>query len=204
MKKSLVLLSVLSLFALQANAESNSRGKKLSNNYTSSAAQANASARSNASANATGGSVKSTISNSVKNNNEQFQGQSQSTDNANNASLSVNVAGDNESRHPVSTAYAPSMSPSSQCMGVATGGVQGVSFGVSLGKSYESKQCNQRELARMFAQMGKTDSAMEVLCSIEGSESVTQCKQYKNNTTELAAKPSVIVDSSSILDKMGK
>lgn len=113
----------------------------------------------------------------------QFQGQS--TNNANNSSQSttVNVAGDTTNYEapdiPVSTAIGPSMSPSGQCMGVATGGVQGMSFGVSLGKSYESKPCNQRELARMFLLAGERTAAMQVLCSHEGAEVTDLCKGLK-------------------------
>jgi hypothetical protein len=107
--------------------------------------------------------------------NTQLQGQAQSTENSNNASQSTSFV-DNEARNPVNTSTAPSMSPSAQCMGVATGGAQTFGFGFSLGKSYESKPCNQRELARMFYLIGKSDAAMKVLCSMDGASVVKECK----------------------------
>jgi hypothetical protein len=92
--------------------------------------------------------------------------------NANNASQSVNF----DYERSAATAIGPGMSPSAQCMGVATGGVQVPGVGISLGKSYESKPCNDRELARMFAQLGKTESAMDILCKMDGADAVTDCK----------------------------
>lgn len=125
--------------------------------------------------------VKNTNLNTNLNTNKQGQAQAQKTENANNSSQSTTVQGDTTVFKapdiPVSTAYAPSMSPSAQCMGVASGGVQGMSIGISFGKSYESKPCNQRELARMFAQMGNTKAATQVLCSIEGADVITECQK---------------------------
>lgn len=129
----------------------------------------NANSNSNSNANSNSNSVKST----------NLNGQAQSTENANNASQAVNVGGDvyKAPDIPVSTAYAPNMSPSAQCMGVASGGVQGMSIGISLGKSYESTPCNQRELARIFFQMGEKTAALDVLCSMDGAGVVGICKK---------------------------
>ena len=92
----------------------------------------------------------------------------------------VQVQGDNfDPDYPVSSAIAPSMSPSAQCMGVATGGVQTMGFGFSVGKSYESKPCNQRELVRTLQALGQTQAALQVACSIEGAEVTTLCKGMK-------------------------
>lgn len=138
--------------------------------------------------------ISSSIHNSVKNSNQQTQGQGQEQfiknsgnsvatiaegANANSNNTNVTVQGDNFKAPdiPVATAIGPSMSPSAQCMGVATGGAQTMGFGISLGKSYESKPCNQRELARLFASMGKSEAAMSVLCSMDGAEVVKECKK---------------------------
>ena len=165
-KSKMVLVSVLLALGTSAQAGSNKDG--VSCNGNGSCATTNTTTNQ-------GGNVNN------KNSNQQAQGQMQSTKNSNNASQNteVVVAGDEDSRNPVSTAYAPSMSPSAQCMGVATGGIQGMSIGISVGKSYESKPCNQRELARMFAQIGDTDAARKVLCSMEGSEVVKECQEKK-------------------------
>lgn len=209
MKTYILALSVLMTLSTVSYAGENVYHKKSnqqpSSNSTS-LSHASAQASSHATANATGGSVKSTIENDVRNTNKQSQsqGQTQSTDNTNNASQAVTVDASHTEKFPVSSAYAPSMSPSSICMGVASGGAQGVGFGLSLGKSYESKQCNQRELARMFAQMGRMDSAMEVLCSIEGSESVSDCKLFKKTTSVDKNESVGLNEQSTILSVMGK
>ena len=82
---------------------------------------------------------------------------------------------------PVSTAVSSNMSPSAQCMGVATGAVQVPAFGFSVGKSYESKPCNQRELVRVLHTLNQDTAAIEVACSIEGAEVTTLCKDLKSN-----------------------
>ena len=104
----------------------------------------------------------------------QLQGQGQSN------SVSTTVNGDNIDI-PASSAYAPSMSPSAQCMGVASGGLQVPAFGFSMGKSYESKPCNQRELVRVLHSLNQDTAAIEVACSIEGAEVTTLCKGLKSN-----------------------
>lgn len=119
------------------------------------------------------GSGNSTVKTSVEQGQGQNQGQHQSADNE-----GVRVEGDRYETPeiPVATAIGPSMSPSGQCMGVATGGIQGMNIGISLGKSYESKPCNQRELARMFLVAGERKAAMQVLCSHDGAEVTDLCK----------------------------
>jgi hypothetical protein len=112
----------------------------------------------------------------------QAQGQAQSTNNSNNASQTTTFV-DNEARNPVNSAISSNMSPSAQCMGVATGAVSGPGISVSLGKSYESKQCNQRELVRVLSQLGQNVAALQVACSIEGAEVTDLCKTYQTKTT---------------------
>lgn len=174
--------------------------KNLSPEATANANSSNLNNNANTNSNTNANSNTNTNANSNKQAQGQVQGQSQSTKNSNNAtqSTSVVVQGDNfeAARIPVSTAYAASMSPSAQCMGVATGGAQGIGFGISLGKSYESKPCNQRELARMFAQIGNTNAATQVLCSMEGSEVVSECQKAKPaaKTANVEAKSALQLD----------
>ena len=108
----------------------------------------------------------------------QLQGQNQGQSVQTSNSVSTNITGDNFDI-PVASSYAPSMSPSAQCMGVASGGVQTMGFGFSMGKSYESKPCNQRELVRVLHSLNQDTAAIEVACSIEGAEVTTLCKGLK-------------------------
>lgn len=80
---------------------------------------------------------------------------------------------------PVSTAYAPNLNPTAQCMGVVSAGGTGVNIGLSFGKSYESKPCNDRELARMFAQLGQVEASYEILCNMNGAQNVSFCEGYR-------------------------
>lgn len=198
MKKNLLILSLLTIFTLTANA-GNNKHESNSQPSNSSISSATALATPKSSASATGGSVKSTIQNDVRNTNKQKQEQIQGQEQV------VNVSGDvTQFPRIASSAYAPSMSPSAMCLGVASGGAQGVGFGLSLGKSYESKQCNQRELARMFAQMGRMDSAMEVLCSIDGSDVVGDCKLFKKSVLTETPQSVGVNEQSNILSTWGK
>ena len=136
-------------------------------------------------------SVKTLTTNTVSNKQSQYQHQRQNqnatggdavstSQGGNGGNSQVQVQGDNfDPNIPVSSAIAPSMSPSAQCMGVATGGVQTMGFGFSVGKSYESKPCNQRELVRTLQALGQTQAALQVACSIEGAELTTLCKGMK-------------------------
>ena len=110
----------------------------------------------------------------------QLQGQAQAQAQGLANSVNTTVNGDKYDI-PVASAYAPSMSPSAQCMGVASGGLQVPAFGFSLGKSYESKPCNQRELVRVLHSLNQDTAAIEVACSIEGAEVTTLCKGLKSN-----------------------
>jgi len=123
------------------------------------------------------------ITNRNKNNNSnsnynsanqgQMQGQlqGQSTNNANNSSLSVNVEGDTNTYEakdiPVSSAVGGHTGAagggSFQCLVPMSGGVQGMSFGVSLGSAARDKDCVIFQLANM-----ETDAKVKLnlLCLI--------------------------------------
>jgi len=63
--------------------------------------------------------------------------------------------------------FAPSMQPTTPCTSVVSGGMSVVGFGLSLGGSYEDKECTRREFARVLAQMGYPDAGLAVLCRNE-------------------------------------
>ena len=193
MKKSLVVLSVLSLFSMEVFAENNLNNTLKVNTSThinasaraaaAAAASAKASSASLSKATATGGSVQSTISNSVKNTNE--QNQSQSTENSNNAKQSVNISGDNfqSSRIPVSTAYAPSISPSSNCRSGSSGGVQFPGFGLSIGGDTSVDTCEINEAARIAVTvLGDNEGATYILCQNKWAKVMPSCIIIANKT----------------------
>jgi hypothetical protein len=97
----------------------------------------------------------------------QLQGQNQSTTNANNASQTVNVQGDNFEvpRIPVSTAYAPMIAPTANCALGVSGGVQTVGFGASFGKAYIDENCAKLEKIRNVSQvLGDKQTAEALMC----------------------------------------
>lgn len=120
------------------------------------------------------GQVANSASNSAANSN-QTQGiansgnsaQHQSTDNANNASQAVNIAGDAaQARNPVSSAIAPAVAPTAVCaLGVGFG-VQAVGAGVSFGNSYVDKNCELLEQVRAANSIGARDVALEMMQDI--------------------------------------
>lgn len=88
-----------------------------------------------------------------------------SLSNAGNAS--VTVEGDD---FPASSAIAPSINPTSPCMGSSSAGGQGMSFGVSVGSSWRDKECEKREAFRMGMESGHpevTALALEVYRNLE-------------------------------------
>lgn len=53
---------------------------------------------------------------------------------------------------------------SGTCFGSASGGVAGAGFGVTLGKTYEDKECQRRLNANSLNALGLSGLAMEVMC----------------------------------------
>jgi len=112
----------------------------------------------------------------------QVQGQQQSNSNKNNVDASsknantnkvsnavgVSVGGDTlniaaQARDPVSTAYSHLAAPSAPCMGSSSVGAQGVGFGLSVGSTWTSEDCNKREDIRAAFSFGDKEVAEEML-----------------------------------------
>ena len=75
------------------------------------------------------------------------------------------VVDNDQTKYPVSTAYAAPLTSSPEtCMGSSSGGVQGASFGVSIASTWESVKCDRRMFARSLHSLGKVDAALAVLC----------------------------------------
>lgn len=96
---------------------------------------------------------------------------------ANVGNTSINVEGDD---FPASSAIAPSINPTSPCMGSSSAGGQGMSFGVSVGSSWRDKECEKREAFRMGMESGHpeiTALALEVYRSLEAVQEALKPEQ---------------------------
>lgn len=66
---------------------------------------------------------------------------------------------------PVATAYAPALTSSNDtCMGSSSGGVQGMTFGVSFGSTWRDGDCVRRKDARLLHNMGYGSVAAALMC----------------------------------------
>jgi len=122
---------------------------------------------------ATGGSVRdsgnsASVSGSFSGGNTQTNAGNNSSNAASGNSTSVAVAGDvyEAARIPVSTAYAPSISPTAVCALSMSGGAQGSMFGFSLGGSYIDKNCEHLEQVRRANEIGQKEVAAEMMMDI--------------------------------------
>jgi hypothetical protein len=148
MKQSALVLAVLAVFSINAQATSLFPATEITNNTPVSNSTSIAGAQAGAVAGAVSGSYSQGGSSSVKSSidNANVQGQiqgmaqkqGQSTDNANNSSNSVNVE---SARNAVSTAYAPSIAPTANCALAVSGGVSVIGFSGSFGKAYIDENC---------------------------------------------------------------
>lgn len=77
----------------------------------------------------------------------------------------------------VPNAIAPTVYPTSPCMGSSSAGASGVGFGVSFGSSWTDDECGIRETARSFAGMGMKDDAVAVICSSKYAAVAPACKK---------------------------
>lgn len=71
-------------------------------------------------------------------------------------------------RAPVNTAMAAALTASQEtCAGSSSLGAQGVGFGVSIGSTWESDQCNMRRNAALLNAIGAKEASVELLCQDE-------------------------------------
>lgn len=88
--------------------------------------------------------------------------------NANNASQTTNTVVDNRNPRNVSTAYAASIPPTAVCAGSTSGGIQGASFGVSVGSSWTDQNCMLLEQVRTVSVvLGQEIVAQEMMCAVD-------------------------------------
>ena len=65
----------------------------------------------------------------------------------------------------VSTAYAPPLAASGDCLGSASAGGSNSVMGFSIGKTYIDENCNARYDAALLWSMGRHEAAVQRLCS---------------------------------------
>lgn len=120
------------------------------------------------SSNATGGS--SSADNNGNNNSSSSNSQSQSqsannesdNSNSNNSSQSVNTYNE---RNPVSTAYAAPLAVGEDtCMGSSSMGAQAVSFGLSIGTTWQDANCQRLKNSRQLVALGYQRAATALMC----------------------------------------
>ena len=87
--------------------------------------------------------------------------------------------------------FAPSINPSSPCMGSTVIGGSGGLVGLTIGTSWKDDDCGYRETARMFNEIGQKADAIAVLCASEYAKNAPACKgQAKTaEATPLAPSP---------------
>jgi hypothetical protein len=89
--------------------------------------------------------------------------------------------------------FAPSMQPTTPCTSIISGGASVVGFGLSIGGSYEDKECTRREFARVLAQMGYPDAGVAVLC--RNDEVAAAAPQLCKRSEYVATRPETYVGS---------
>ena len=183
MKRSLLFLALISIFA-SANATQPSSSP--SNNT------ANATSNVTTQNNVTGGQAtiqKGAVE--VNSKQQQFQGQAQEQvlENVGNTSSSIG-AGANANNVKINTeqaasmAYAPANNPTASCMGSSSVGASGVAVGLTFGTSWTSEECLILETARSFDQAKDKFSALEVRCQAKYAKTTTACKDLAKQNSE--------------------
>lgn len=105
-----------------------------------------------------------------KNTQQQGQAQSQRTKQAN--TQTTTVEGD-ETPRQAPPAYAPALATAPEtCMGSVSGGASTPFGGIAIGTTYKSESCEVRMFARLLAQMGIPQVALELL--IQNDERVAK------------------------------
>lgn len=101
---------------------------------------------------------------------------SRASSNASGGDSSVNV----QAREiPVSSAYAPSVWATSECMGSSSGGASGMNIGLSFGTTWKDKDCSLFKAAKEFETAGYAKDAMIIRCKSELVSDTPICKELK-------------------------
>lgn len=129
---------------------------------------------SNSKSNATGGDAFATGGNSAAGGGDA---------NATNGNNTVGVDSTYTQVRQTPPAFAGTVQPTASCKNAINGGASAPVAGVSFGFGRSDDECDLRETAREFYEMGEHDLAVTLLCTSKAAKRLAQCK------------PSVIVES---------
>lgn len=83
----------------------------------------------------------------------------------------------NDSEFPVSTSTAPSLVPTSDCLGGSSFGTQLERFGFTFGSAWSAKDCNLRAYARQFP--NNPDIRLALLCQADEVKTAVENAGYE-------------------------
>jgi len=93
--------------------------------------------------------------------------------------LSENNVTNDAPEIPVSSAYAPSVWATSECMGASSGGASGMNIGLSFGTTWKDKDCSLFKAAKEFENAGYKEDAMRIRCKSDLVSDTHICKALK-------------------------
>jgi hypothetical protein len=100
--------------------------------------------------------------------------------------------------------FAPSINPTSPCMGSTVVGGSGGLIGLTIGSSWKDDDCGYRETARMFHEIGLQKDAIAVLCASEYAKSAPACGGGAAAKTAAAATPAPQAQATSKPEKVAR
>jgi len=106
-------------------------------------------------------------------------------------SVGVRIEGDTEAKRVVKSASAPTVIPTSDCLGGASIGAQAKDWGLSFGGTRKSKPCNNREDAKIQLMMGNNYLAYLIhACKDKETRELTKytnmpCPNLKKKTPKI-------------------
>lgn len=109
-------------------------------------------------------SNKNTVNTSDFNANSNKSSSKQSQDASSENDISITGDTYKAAKIPVSTAYAPTILPTSDCLSAASAGASGQFFGFSLGFNRVAQDCNRRADASQWANLGFREVAVARMC----------------------------------------
>lgn len=75
-------------------------------------------------------------------------------------------------------AFAGTVQPTASCRGAVNGGASSPIAAISFGVSRKDDECDLRETAREFYEMGERELAIELLCQSDAAKRLEQCGPY--------------------------
>lgn len=143
---------------------------------STSSSTANSSSVSNSNSSATSKSSSSSNANqSQKQNQSQVAQGGNATATNGGQQNAQNLTVDNKQVRQAPAAFAPDAYPSAPCRVSGSVGASAPIGGISLGGSKLDSECDKRETARAFANIGQYQAALEILCTAKSAKVVKNC-----------------------------